>query len=725
MGLRKGQKELVELYRSGHCGIPAIPGGGKTYCLTQWATEIISQGLHKPGKILIVTYMISAVNNFKQRISGELVKRGIISNRDYTVSTIHGLCLQILKERPDVVMLNEDFNVIDGVEQNRILKAAISEWKKHSPNLYLYYLDTDRLNANKLNDIYKRWDDTLCKIFLTCISDFKCRGLNPLQALEMCKELDNTSLLKQSAYIYDYYDRRVKSLGLIDFNDMLYKALTLLKTDNNLLAKYQDTYTFVCEDEAQDSNNIQSEILELISGKTKNLLRVGDSNQSILGTFTNADYTLFRDFCEKPDTTIYNIFQSSRSSRDILELANRFVKYVRNEHPQPECRESLLEQYIEPVSKDDEKPNPKTSDYGIRATVFDKQEEEIKEISEKCKELVKQYPDKTIAILCPSAYSIQEYERELKYRKVPYESLQNTSGECNKTVKALGYILDFVSLPQDNEKFSKMLEFVYLDKEYENKEIFYDFIKSSTTENLIYPVGDEIGQNRVPQELVGTPIWKDFIKTLPLIKEILEFPPTVIEKLILFIAEKLKFNKEERAIAQKIAQDTRFLLNQENSWKLCDLATELLSPNNIFNFFASIVWDLKGYEAKPGVVTLCTYHKSKGLEWDILFLSSVNSSEFPVSLKDKFKGDCYYLKDIYKNPEAIAKADMEKILGKAASYDSITKARFETISERTRLLYVGITRAREYLYMSGYYKYKGKFNEEAPSAYLKALMNDE
>jgi DNA helicase-2/ATP-dependent DNA helicase PcrA len=98
MGLRKGQKELVEQYRAGYSAVPAIPGGGKTYCLSLWAVEMMAQGLHKPGKILIVTYMNSAVNNFKQRISRELQKRGIQAGKDYFVSTIHGLCLQIIRE---------------------------------------------------------------------------------------------------------------------------------------------------------------------------------------------------------------------------------------------------------------------------------------------------------------------------------------------------------------------------------------------------------------------------------------------------------------------------------------------------------------------------------------------------------------------------------------------------------------------------------------------------
>src|SRR5690348_6167816 len=112
MGLRKGQRELVEQYRAGYCAVPAIPGGGKTHCLSLWAVEMISQGLHKPGKIMIVTYMNTAVNNFKQRISAELQKRGITTNKDYYVSTIHSLCLQIIKEKPDLINANDEFEII-------------------------------------------------------------------------------------------------------------------------------------------------------------------------------------------------------------------------------------------------------------------------------------------------------------------------------------------------------------------------------------------------------------------------------------------------------------------------------------------------------------------------------------------------------------------------------------------------------------------------------------
>ena len=68
------------------------------------------------------------------------------------------------------------------------------------------------------------------------------------------------------------------------------------------------------------------------------------------------------------------------------------------------------------------------------------------------------------------------------------------------------------------------------------------------------------------------------------------------------VGEKMNFNREERAIAQKVAGDVRYLMSQNERWRLSDLAFELLSHKNMFNFFAGVVWELKGYEPKPEII---------------------------------------------------------------------------------------------------------------------------
>ncbi|MCX7842387.1 MAG: ATP-dependent helicase [Clostridia bacterium] len=738
MGLRKGQRELVEQYRGGYCGIAAIPGGGKTHCLSLWAVEMISQGLHKPGKILIVTYMNSAVNNFKQRIASELQKRGIAANKDYFVSTIHGLCLQIIKEKPDLISADEEFEIIDDVNKVHILSSSIQEWKRANADRFKTFVDESQLSANSLAKAYEEWESKLSGVILGAIREFKARGIKPLEAMEKCRGLGGTSLLKIAADIYEIYDRKLKTGGYFDFDDMLYNAKRVLELDSSLLERYRKKFTFVCEDEAQDSNLIQSEILTMIANG--NLLRVGDSNQAICGSFTSSDFTFFKNFCELPQTTVYSITQSSRNTKDIINLANYFVRYVRERHPVPECRESLLPQYIEPVGDDDERKNPVTPEYGIKAKVFKSWEEEAAAVVMQLMHLMKANQDKTIAVLVPAAWKIEYLVGLMEERGVPCEQLDNTSKERNRTVRRIGRIIDFFALPESGEKLAEMVNECFIPDNPEDaagmknletirsrkqhKQMLADYLKGISTENILYPLGGEIDLNKVPEELLETQVWKEFEQKLEVIKDILGFPGTVIEKLILYISEKLAFNREERAIAQKIASDVRYLMSQDPHWTLSKLAQELLSSKNMFNFFANVVWELKGYEPKPGIVTVCTYHKSKGLEWDVVFLTSLNYADFPVSLKDKFIGEYWFLKQEYRNPQAIIKSELQKLMGEDISnIDPVMASKLETISEKARLLYVGITRAKEYLFLSGFHSNQGKRNESLPSGYLLELMN--
>jgi DNA helicase-2/ATP-dependent DNA helicase PcrA len=448
---------------------------------------------------------------------------------------------------------------------------------------------------------------------------------------------------------------------------------------------------------------------------------------------------LFKSFCENPLTTVYKITQSSRNTVDIINLANYFVEYVREKHPVPECKESLLPQFIEPVGEDDIRPNPKIDEYGIKVGIFKSWEDEARTVVVKAQEMAKKYPDKTIAILVPTSWRMNAIIKFLEARHVPYEQLDNTSGEKNKTVRKLGRIIDFIAQPENGQKFFDMMNECFLLDSYdsglvegepdEEKKIvgqkvkLNGFLKMYPVEKLLYPIGGEIERNDIPKDLIISDIWTDFTDKLEIVRELLEFPNTIVEKLILFISEKLRFEKEERAIAQKVAGDVRYLMSQDPRWKLADLALELLSPKNIFNFFAGIVWDLKGYEPKPGVVTLATYHKSKGLEWDIVFLTSITNGDFPVSLDDKFVGEYWYLKEEFKNPQAIIKADLERLLDGKTGGDSIVQSKIETISERARLLYVGITRAKEYLFLTSFEANKGKRNETLPSKYILELRN--
>lgn len=741
VSLRKGQKELVENYKGGYCAIPAIPGGGKTYCLTKWAVEMISQGLHKPGKILIVTYMNSAVNNFKQRISKALRDSEIQFGKDYHVSTIHGLCLQIIKEKPDLAAVNDEFEVIEEGARYQIIYDVIDEWRRQNEERFKSFLESEGKNQQTNFKNLENWKRTLAGLVIKASGLFKSNNFDRVAFEKKTKSSSNYKLIKVLFEIFLLYDRRLKNLGVLDFDDMLSMALSLLKKDNELLDKLRKRYSFVCEDEAQDSNLIQSELLELIANG--NFLRVGDSNQAICGTFTNSDFKLFKEFSQKPETTVYNIVESSRNTKEIIDLANKFVRYVIDEHPVLECRDSLLPQYIEAVDPNSSSPNPDSVENGIQCNVFESKESEMAGIANWAQSQLKEMPEKMLAIILPTATRINEMADILEKRQIPFELLDNSSKERNKAILALGYAIDFVAAPNNENKLLRFLE----------------HISKLEAINL----NERIDYFEIPESLNLVLKTHNFQEYKQIIYSILNYPTISLEKLILFIADTLNFDREEKAIAQKIAGDIRFSKEKKTNYGLSELAEELLETKNRYSHFAGIMSELKGYEPKTGLVTICTYHKSKGMEWDTVILGGLTNSDFPVLMTDKFIGENWYLKSEYRNADAVMKAEFDDVLRKikedknahesyfdqiniekkivqndtinsnidSIRHDSvlenemnpIMRSRIETISERARLLYVGITRAKQYLYLSGVEANRGKWNQILPSGYLSFLRN--
>lgn len=705
--LRKGQKELVETYRKGYCGVPAIPGGGKTFAMTQWAVEVLTEGINKPGKVLIVTYMNSAVSNFKQRISSALEKRGV-SSRDYYVSTIHSLCLQIIKEKPDMVFINSDVEIIEQSKKNAIIKDVVMQWKRNEDNmrLYVYYLDENYLAKTGYDKVIKKWDGVFCNLISNAISEFKTLGITSSEAINKTRKLPATSLLKVAADMYGEYEKKLRRKGLIDFEDMLCKAKYILETDEAVLNKFRKKYTYVCEDEAQDSNRIQTEILTLIAGENGNFLRVGDSNQAIMTTFANSDMKLFKEFCNGENKKVFHIVESSRNTKQIIDTANSFVDYVINSHPTKECRDSLVPQYIQTVSLEDDFPNPVVEGDGVFYAKYAKKEEELEGIVDKCKKVIEEFPSKTTAILLPDSYKIKSLITLLEAQKIKYDYLDNSSDERNGTIIKLGRIVDFISKPESNDKLIEVVS-LFVNEETDGREELLSFLKTVNVEELFYPIASYEYAGNVDSKLRKTVAWKIFDDLKEKLKEFLSFPFTVPEKLILYIAEKLEFSREELAIAEKVASGIKFLAEDNVRYKLSDLAFELLQPKNAFNYFANLVYELKGYDPKPGVVAIATYHKSKGLEWDNVFLGSLTSEDFPALLSDKFKDEYIFLKLACRNPGALIKRDFATILGEEQR-DFAKESKCEFIAERARLLYVGITRAKERLFISATDNYRTK-----------------
>jgi DNA helicase-2/ATP-dependent DNA helicase PcrA len=137
--------------------------------------------------------------------------------------------------------------------------------------------------------------------------------------------------------------------------------------------------------------------------------------------------------------------------------------------------------------------------------------------------------------------------------------------------------------------------------------------------------------------------------------------------------------------------------------------------------FAETLTEMEGFEESPDLVSLSTLHKAKGMEWDTVFIGGITSSQFQYDDDDYFMGEKFYLTPEVRNPEAAARAELDYLLHEKKAVDPDRKARQELIAERIRLLYVGITRARENLFLSAHAKKNGW--DKDPAYVFIALSN--
>ena len=666
--------------------------------------------------------MNSAVNNFKIRIKKILEEKNIDEKNSYEVMTIHSLAVKIIKEKPEIVMLNEDFNIADDLQKTMILNECINNFKINGgEKAFRFFLkeQKDPIWADRQLDA---WEKGFYDLVQNTISELKYKDISPQKLEEYMRE-NRRGILKIILPIYKEYERRLKANGLLDYDDMLILAYKALSIDEDLKIKYQNKYQYVFEDECQDSNEIQGKIIGLICEEHNNLVRVGDINQSITGTFSSSDPKFFKEFIEDSDYC-YRMDMSNRSSKDIINLANELTRYV-TQNLQPECRDALEQMDIKTVPKNKGyKENPKPDKYQISYKYYKTFDKEIEQTVKFVRNIHKRYPDKSIGILVPYNDHINLVAKELIKEDLEFEELGPNSLRKRRIIDNIAIIIDFILNCDEKEKLIEVLDKVYIKTD--NKEGKKDFLQLLRETNLT--VEELLYDEECTKELIidtESDLYESFLFGLKNLKNIIEYPLTRIDKLILFIGNSMMMEDEERAIVDYLGFYVKYLLAENNSMNLQQIYN-LLSDrkNRVFSYIIEVVSEINGYEALPGSITVCNYHKSKGLEWDCVFLLGMTQFNFPDNIYEKFQCDKWYLKEKYKNPESNIKAEIDFMLHGEVTKNYAKEIKENLIKEKIRLLYVGITRAKEMLILSASEKNSSTDrNKQNPSMYLNILKN--
>ncbi|MCC3145004.1 ATP-dependent helicase [Halanaerobium sp. Z-7514] len=699
---RPGQKEVLE-YRGGQLAVPAVPGAGKTTVLAHLAADLITEELNSGQKILIVTYMNSAVANFRKMIGNCLAAKGLPRSRGYSVKTLHSLALEIIKQKPEARLINQDFELIETGRRFRWIKQLCSKWAAENSDLLLGYFNLEK-NSYHFNKYSKKWkEDDFPAYVASMISYFKLKLLEADELREMIKysNLRKRNILTPAADIYAEYQFKLAQSGLLDFDDLVQHSLKLLKEDSDFAQRISEQYSYVFEDEAQDSNQAQEEMLYLLAGESKNLLRVGDSNQAITGSFTLSDPEIFRNYCRSDEVELQTMSVSSRSSQDIIDLANFLVDWSQSEFEARDL-DALEEKYIEPAAEDDPVSNPQPKGYRIGIRCFKNWQEEKKFLARQALRKAEENTDKTTAVLMPIGRQLEEIGAAINKLGGEYQLAGSTA--ANVFLTEIEVILKFLTSPNSANNLKLLLNELFLEADQEAKDLLEELLAEKGLAEIIFPTAG-LNRDSFKLEFRKKEAFNQIFKALTKVQGWLEASQQIpADELVLFLAERIELSGKKLALAQNLSLEFGRLLKENPTWRLDQLTAELPEIRDRLKQFAETLTEMEGFETAPDKVSLSTMHKAKGMEWDTVFIGGLSSDQFQHSDDDYFMGEKFYLSEEIKNPKAAARAELEYLLNDKKEKNADKKARQQLIAERIRLLYVAITRAKENLFLSTHKK---------------------
>lgn len=730
---RLNQARILQ-YQRGKMGISAVPGSGKTHTLSFLAAQLILKGdLKTDQEILIVTLVNSAVDNFLNRIGGFVRDAGLLENVNYRVRTLHGLAHDIIQERPDLAGVTNQFSIIDEVESERMIEQLSAVYTRIHPEIAEHLLkpDVDFASANRTRNGFPELVSNLNRDFISQAKDLQAEPEDIRERLQQYNY--SNPLLEMGIEVYQQYERGLRYRSALDFSDLIRLAYTALQNDDEYLERLRSRWPYVLEDEAQDSSNLQEKMLRLLVGPDGNWVRVGDPNQAIYETFTTANPRFLKDFLKEKDVFEMTLPHSGRSNLSIINLANFLIRWTKEAHPLPELRSALEYPLIEPAPPGDPQPNPPDLPNAvyIRKTKTTA-EQEIKLIVENLQNWLPDHKDKTVAVLTPIGWYGEKVAEALHKADIPMVELLKSSQSTRRVAGMIEKILLSLADPTNANKLTQAIRLILIknqvneDAKQEVKTLIASLLKNNRLEEFFYP---QPGKNWLIA-VEGVDCSESLLLELDGLRskfirwQNASFLP--IDQLVLTISNDLFSDPTDLALAHKFALLLEFSKRLHPEHELNDFAVELADISGNFRKFSGFSDEELRFDpdAHKGKVFISTYHKAKGLEWDRVYLMSVNNYDFPSAQPhDTYIGEKWFIRENF-NPQAelvdrltgLLTADESMIF--AADGIATETSRIDYASERLRLLFVGITRARQSLVITWN---TGSSNDKMMALPLEAL----
>ncbi|MBU9721265.1 MULTISPECIES: DNA helicase PcrA [Bacillaceae] len=633
-GLNPEQGNAVK-HGEGPLLIMAGAGSGKTRVLTHRIAYLIEEKGVPHWSILAITFTNKAAREMKDRVAR--IVQGTAD--DIWISTFHSMCVRILRRDVDRIGINRNFTILDSTDQLSVIKRVMKDLnvdaKQFEPRTILGTISSAKNELKTPKDYEKS------------IGDIYARTVHK---------------------VYEAYQKELEKNQSMDFDDLIMKTIHLFKKVPEVLEYYQRRFRYVMVDEYQDTNRAQYMLVKLIAERFKNICVVGDSDQSIY-RWRGADIQNILSF-EKdyPNVTTIMLEQNYRSTKTILDAANKVIENNPDRKPKKLWTEN----------EDGDKIN-----YYEAADEHD----ETRFVAGKIKEMTEsgRVSPSDIAILYRTNAQSRVMEEMLMKSNIPYTIVGGMKFYDRKEIKDLLAYLRLVSNPDDDISLRRIIN------------VPRRGIGPTTLERVeAYAAQHGLSIFKALMEVEKIGLSARFTKTLGDLA--IQIHGWVQMQDLLAVTELVEelLNKTGYRDMLKNDKSIEAQARLENIDEFLSVTKEFEKTNedkSLIGFLTdlALVADIDKVndddDDPADHVLLMTLHSAKGLEFPVVFLLGLEEGVFPHSRS------------------LMEQAEME---------------------EERRLAYVGITRAEEELYLTRARMRTlfGRTNSNPASRFLKEIPEE-
>ena len=633
--LNPPQREAVT-HADGPLLIFAGAGSGKTRVLTARIAYLIASKRVWPDRLLAVTFTNKAAREMRSRVEtlvGEPAQR-------MWVGTFHSTAVRILRREADRLGIPSSFVIFDEDDTRAALKRVLDELR----------LDPKRYPVGALS-----------------------QGISQAKSeLKRPDDIPNRSYADEVLRrVYDTYQEVLRRSGGLDFDDLIMKLVELYSTDEEALAKWRDRFRHVLVDEYQDTNHAQYVLVNLLGQEHRNVVVVGDDDQSIY-RFRGADVRNILDFRKDyPDAEVVRLEQNYRSSQAILDAAYSVIS--RN----PERAEKRLW-------------TSRAGGEKVCATQAYNEVEEAEFVADEIERLRKTEGRKhaDFAILYRTNAQSRAFEDVLARRRIPYRLVGGIRFWERREVKDLVAYLRFAFNPRDALSFSRIVSVPPRKIGNVTVEAISSFARDSEADILTL-LANPGGVPGLPKAAIG-PL-QNFRAQLEAVRAVMGVlrPSELVDHVIEVMNLELHYK-------DGTPQGEARLENLNELRGLAEDFDDRDPTQGLEDFLAEValVSDVDAYDEDGEGVTLITLHMVKGLEFPVVFMVGMEEGLLPH----------------------------QRALEETEDRIKVDLAANEMAEER-RLCYVGMTRAKDRLYLSCAFRRHlyGRSQPAFPSRFLTEI----